>query len=207
MSQFDRRRFLYATGGLAGLVATSRLQALAQTETPSFPSNPFTLGRGIRRSAADSVVLWTRLAPEPLAADGHGGIDPVRVPVRWVVAADDGMRHVVQRGITFADPDFAHSVHVDVDRLSPGRWYWYQFNVRRRMEPGRPHADDACPPGSRRDGSASRSPRASISRWASTPPTSTWPPRISTWCCSSATTSMRTACRRRCRASTTAPSR
>ena len=31
------------------------------------------------------------------------------------------MRHVVRRGVTFADPDFAHSVHVDVDRLSPGR--------------------------------------------------------------------------------------
>ena len=95
--KIDRRRFLYATGGLAGLVATSRLQALAHTGTPSFPSNPFTLGVASGDPAPESVVLWTRLAPEPLAADGHGGMDPVRVPVRWIVAADDRMRHVVRR--------------------------------------------------------------------------------------------------------------
>ena len=133
--KIDRRRFLYATGGLAGLVATSRLQALAHTGTPSFPSNPFTLGVASGDPAPDSIVLWTRLALEPLAADGNGGMDPVRVPVRWIVAADDRMRHVVRRGVTFADPDFAHSVHVDVDRLSPGRPYWYQFHAGGEWSP------------------------------------------------------------------------
>jgi alkaline phosphatase D len=131
----DRRRFLYTTGGLAGLVATSRLQALTQTVTPSFSSNPFTLGVASGDPLPDSVVLWTRLAPEPLAVDGHGGVDPVRIPVRWAVATDDRMRQVVQRGVAFADPDFAHSVHVEVDRLAPGRTYWYQFNVRGEWSP------------------------------------------------------------------------
>ncbi len=125
----ERRQFLYAAGGLAGLVATSRLQALVEASTPSFSSNPFTLGVASGDPGSDSVVLWSRLAPEPLAADGFGGMDPVRVPVRWTVATDERMRHVVQRGLTFADPDFAHSMHVEVDRLTPGRWYWYQFNV------------------------------------------------------------------------------
>ena len=145
--KLDRRRFLYATGGLAGLVATSPLQALTEKVTPSFSTNPFTLGVASGDPLADSVMLWTRLAPEPLAADGSGGMDPVRVPVHWNVATDDRMRHVVRRGVTFADPDFAHSVHVDVDRLEPGRWYWYQFHVRGEWSPiGRtrtlvPHRD------------------------------------------------------------------
>ena len=133
--KIDRRRFLYATGGLAGLVATSSLQALTESATPSFSRNPFTLGVASGDPLPERVVLWTRLALEPLAADGHGGMDPVRVPVHWSVATDDRMRRVVRRGVTFADPDFAHSVHVDVDRLSPGRPYWYQFNVRGEWSP------------------------------------------------------------------------
>ena len=133
--KLDRRRFLYATGGLAGLVATSPLQALTEQVTPSFSTNPFTLGVASGDPLADSVMLWTRLAVEPLAADGSGGIDPVRVPVHWYVASDDRMRDVVRRGVTFADPDFAHSVHVDVDHLEPGRWYWYQFQVRGEWSP------------------------------------------------------------------------
>jgi alkaline phosphatase D len=131
----ERRRWLYLTGGLAGLVATSRLQALGESWTPSFSSNPFMLGVASGDPRSDGVVLWSRLAPEPLAADGLGGMDPVRVPVRWAVATDDRMRHVIRRGVTFADPDFAHSVHVEVDRLSPGRPYWYQFNVGGEWSP------------------------------------------------------------------------
>ena len=87
--KLDRRRFLYATGGLAGLVATSPLQALTEKVTPSFSTNPFTLGVASGDPLADSVVLWTRLALEPLAADGTAACDPVRVPVRWYVATDD----------------------------------------------------------------------------------------------------------------------
>jgi len=60
--KLDRRRFLYATGGLAGLVATSPLQALTEKVTPSFSTNPFTLGVASGDPLADSVMLWTRLA-------------------------------------------------------------------------------------------------------------------------------------------------
>ena len=45
----------------------------------------------------ERVVLWTRLAPEPLTASG--GIDGVgNVRVRWEVAEDEGMRRVVRSG-------------------------------------------------------------------------------------------------------------
>jgi alkaline phosphatase D len=97
MSQFDRRRFLYATGGFAGLLATRPFDALAEQTLPSFPSNPFTLAVASGDPLSNGFVLWTRLAVEPLAADGHGGMDPVRTPVQWIVATDDAMRNVVTR--------------------------------------------------------------------------------------------------------------
>ena len=149
--KLDRRRFLYATGGLAGLVATSPLQALTEKVTPSFSTNPFTLGVASGDPLADSVMLWTRLAVEPLAADGSGGIDPVRVPVQWYVATDDRMRHVVRRGV---DLRRSRLRPLGARRRRPsgaGRGYWYQFQVSGEWSPiGRtrtlvPHQDSPQP--------------------------------------------------------------
>lgn len=77
-------------------------------------------------------MLWTRLAPEPLAG---GGMPARRVPVRWEVAADAGFRRVVEKGLTFADPEFAHSVHVEVDDLRPGHEYFYRFKAGVEISP------------------------------------------------------------------------
>jgi len=127
-ARIDRRRFLYATGGFAAFAVTCPLHGFAE-ERPPFSANPFTLGVASGDPAPDGFVLWTRLAPEPLAADGAGGTGPDRVRVRWRVATDDRMRRVVQQGVAVADPDLAHSVHVEVRDLKPGRPYWYQFSV------------------------------------------------------------------------------
>ena len=135
LESLARRRFLYTTGGLAGLLIASPLSAFTEVATPSFAKNPFTLGVASGDPLPDGFVLWTRLAPEPLAADGNGGMDPVRVPVHWMVASDERMRHIVRRGVVFADPELAHSVHVEVDRLKPGRWYWYQFYTKGEWSP------------------------------------------------------------------------
>jgi alkaline phosphatase D len=35
------------------------------------------------------AVIWTRLAPDPLADDGHGGMPARPVDVDWEVAIDD----------------------------------------------------------------------------------------------------------------------
>ena len=34
---------------------------------------------------------------------------------------------VAQRGNAVASQVLGHSVHVEVDGLEPGRWYWYRF--------------------------------------------------------------------------------
>ena len=71
--------------------------------------------------APNRVVLWTRLAPEPLEPDG--GMPHRWTPVVWRVAKDPAMRRVVRAGITLAVPELAHSVHVEVGGLEPRREY------------------------------------------------------------------------------------
>ena len=97
--------------------------SFAMEASPS--AYPFTLGIASGDVTDSAVVLWTRLAPEPLEADG--GMPPDAVPVRWELALDPQMSRVVRRGEAMATPVFAHSVHVELDGLDPGREYWYRF--------------------------------------------------------------------------------
>ena len=90
-------------------------------------SDPFTLGVASGCPEPDGVVLWTRLAPDPRAADG--GLDPLPVEVRWEVAEDDAFRRIVRGGGTTAVPDRAHAVHVEVDGLQPARGYFFRFHA------------------------------------------------------------------------------
>jgi alkaline phosphatase D len=122
----DRRRFLALSGSLAGLAAFGLVPG-ESTATPSLGAYPFTLGVASGDPLPHGVVLWTRLAPDPL----HGGGMPHRVvPVGWRLATDPGMRHVVRSGIALARPQLAHAVHVEVGGLRPGRDYFYRFHVR-----------------------------------------------------------------------------
>ena len=90
---------------------------------------PFTLGVASGNPTPDSVVLWTRLAPEPLSPDPErpGGMPPAVVPVRWEIADDPAMRRVVRHGTVDAEPEFAHSLHIECTGLEPARDYWYRF--------------------------------------------------------------------------------
>ena len=135
----DRRRFVLGT--LLGL--SSPLTAPLAAEM-RLSANPFSLGIASGDVTDDSVVLWTRLAPEPLEADG--GMEPCSIPVHWELAADPRMSRVIRRGEAIATPTFAHSVHVDLEGLEPGREYWYRFWVLSHSSPiGRtktlPHRD------------------------------------------------------------------
>jgi alkaline phosphatase D len=90
--------------------------------------HPFTLGVASGYPLPDGFVLWTRLAPVPLAPDGFGGLFEA-VPVLWEVATDGDMKTVIRRGTTEAVRASAHSVHVEVSGLQPGRPYWYRFTA------------------------------------------------------------------------------
>ena len=117
----SRRRLLFAAAGLAATVPFARL--LAQ---PRFERNPFTLGIASGYPAPDGAVLWTRLAPDPLAG---GGMPGAAVEVAWEVAADEGFRKIVRGGRELASPEWAHSVHAEVAGLAPARQYFYRFHA------------------------------------------------------------------------------
>lgn len=130
--QLNRRGFLTSVGAaLAGATLASQLPG-GTAYGQRFSVNPFTLGIASGDPLPDGVVLWTRLAPDPL---NGGGLSSRRVRVGWRIATDEHMRHVVQRGVALATPELGYSVHVEVNGLEPGRHYWYQFAAGREESP------------------------------------------------------------------------
>ncbi|MGW3622641.1 alkaline phosphatase D family protein [Streptomyces sp. NPDC000880] len=89
---------------------------------------PFTLGVASGEPDHESVVLWTRLAPDPLNV-ATGGMPAQDVPVRWEVARDEEFRQILHSGEVTARAESAHTVHVVVEDLAPDRWYWYRFQA------------------------------------------------------------------------------
>ncbi|OQP07765.1 alkaline phosphatase [Geobacillus sp. 46C-IIa] len=134
--RIDRRTLLHGAGKIAGL---SLGMAIAQSlggfdvhAAPKFADYPFQLGVASGDPLADSVVLWTRLAPDPL---NGGGMPPHLVPVHWELAADEHFRHVIRRGTEMASPRLGHSVHVEVNGLKPNTVYYYRFKCGNEISP------------------------------------------------------------------------
>jgi alkaline phosphatase D len=131
-----RRRFLQAAAVVAGrlgvgnmggsLVAQEVNESGKAPPSPVVSEQPFRLGVASGDPLHDRVVLWTRLAIDPL---GDGGMPDSDVPVIWEVFADEGLSRPIRHGWVWAVPEFAHSVHVDVDGLEPSTPYWYRFRV------------------------------------------------------------------------------
>jgi alkaline phosphatase D len=122
----DRRAFLRATARLAALATLGQVAGCVPTQPVRLNKDPFTLGVASGDPLPDGVVLWTRLAPDPLAG---GGMGSAPVEVEWLVARDDGMRDIARSGTSSALPELAHSVHVEVPGLDPDRVYWYRFRA------------------------------------------------------------------------------
>ncbi|TNE41395.1 MAG: alkaline phosphatase [Sphingomonadales bacterium] len=119
----DRRTLIRSAGQLAIIGGLSPAPLLARP----LGANPFMLGVASGDPWPDGFVIWTRLAPSPL--DEHGGMPPLSVPVSWEVAEDDRFGAVIRKGVAIARPELGHSVHIEVDGLRPGRYYWYRFHV------------------------------------------------------------------------------
>src|SRR5262245_21293449 len=105
----SRRLFLAYSASLSAIPWLGR-RTFAAARKLSFSKDPFRLGIASGDPTSSGVVLWTRLAPEPLEA--ANGMEPLNVKVSWELAADDAMRRVVRRGTSVATPQLAHSVHV-----------------------------------------------------------------------------------------------
>ncbi len=106
-------------------------QGYAQSARP-VPADVFRLGVASGDPLPDAVVLWTRLAPDPLTG---GGMPARNVPVEWEIAEDDRFTRRRRTGIALARPELGHSVHVDVRGLRPDRVYFYRFRTGGQVSP------------------------------------------------------------------------
>jgi alkaline phosphatase D len=70
-----------------------------------------------------------------MSPDDAFGMPQRVIDVDWEVAADERFTRIEQRGTAAATPEFAHSVHVELVGLRPGREYFYRFRVDRHLSP------------------------------------------------------------------------
>lgn len=122
----ERRDFLLDVTKLAALTAIVP-NVWRVTSRPRLVDNPFTLGVASGDITPNGGILWTRLAPRPLEAEG--GMEGLKVTVTWEVADDDSFRKIVKTGRATAAPELSYSLHIDVDGLEPDRWYFYRFSL------------------------------------------------------------------------------
>lgn len=123
----NRRRFLHGAGlGVLGLGIAPAFLRSARGDSLHLNGGLFSLGVVSGEPDADSVVLWTRLAPEPLAG---GGMPNRPVQVRWEVAEDYGMTRVLRQGVHLAQPGDGHTVRVVARGLPSNRWLYYRFSA------------------------------------------------------------------------------
>lgn len=131
-----RRRFLLTTSAV--LITTP---VMAKSHSPKYP---FTLGVTSGSPRANSVVLWTRLAPEPLRG---GGMPEGSVEVRYRLCSDAAMRKTLRDGRASTSEQKGHALHVTLTGLEPGREYWYQFYLGDDESPvGRTRTSDPQAP-------------------------------------------------------------
>ena len=131
LHRLSRRAALLALGSMFA-APSMRNAALAAGEPPS-GGFPFTLGLASGMPRADSVVLWTRLAPFPHEVDG--GLPGIQVTVRWELAEDERFSRGLRTGQVLTRPEHAHSVHVEVGGLPSSAQFFYRFMTRDAVSP------------------------------------------------------------------------
>ena len=124
----SRRDFLRGSGAAAAsLAATVAMPLPALAHKDRHDDEPlFRHGVASGDPLSDRVILWTRVTPDSRRR---------RVSVRYRVARDPGMRHVVERGEITTDASRDFTVKVDVKGLRAGRTYYYQFFVEDEESP------------------------------------------------------------------------
>ncbi|MGW2621259.1 alkaline phosphatase D family protein [Micromonospora taraxaci] len=129
MTRLSRRIFVLSGLAAAGVAVTPRQGARAAVPYP------FKLGVASGDPAPDSVVLWTRLAPSPLNADGQGGMANADVTVEWQVSTTDRFTSLVASGSVIARYADAHSVHAIAGGLAADSDYYYRFRAQGQISP------------------------------------------------------------------------
>ncbi len=112
-AHITRRSFVSAAAAAAVTTSVARAHRPPQHGT-------FRHGVASGDPLHDRVILWTRVTP----ADPHDDVE-----VKWQIARDPAMRRVIDGGRARTSIFRDFTVKIDVDRLEPGRTYYYQFSV------------------------------------------------------------------------------
>jgi len=128
----SRRLLLGQAAALAGASLAPAIWTNAWSQD-RMAEDPFALGVASGDPAADSVVLWTRLAPRP--KELTYGMTDAPVPVRWEIAEDPQMQRIAEHGEATAQAKAGHAVQVEVHGLKPDREYWYRFTAAGHQSP------------------------------------------------------------------------
>ena len=147
MSQPISRRLFLALGASVVVAACSKDDTSAPdttaadttTTTPAtttlppvdFTGDPFTLGVASGDPTDTSVIIWTRLAPDPL---NGGGLSDQDYQVRWEIANDADFTDITSSGDATASARYGHSVHVDASP-TPGAVAYYRFRIADHTSP------------------------------------------------------------------------
>lgn len=79
---------------------------------------PFYYGVASGDPTSSAVVLWTKLVPEDSVPNAK---------VEWKISTDEDFMNVLQTGEITVEPSSGYTAKVDVQDLSPGQTYYYQF--------------------------------------------------------------------------------
>ncbi|BCS17507.1 alkaline phosphatase D family protein [Aspergillus puulaauensis] len=127
--------------------AIQRRSLSKRAEVPYEPSQlNFTHSVASGDPYADSVILWTRIAPSMEASDSNttvSGDVPLYdheneryakasahpICVQYRVFSDKSARDVVDQGRALTSSDIDYTVKVEATGLKPFTTYWYRFNV------------------------------------------------------------------------------
>src|SRR5262245_42809946 len=99
LARMSRRELLNIAWKVGALTTALPITTRTAWAQPVFRNYPFSLGVASGDPWPESVILWTRLAPEPF--DG-GGMPMANVEVSWQVAADRAFRTIVRSGVALA---------------------------------------------------------------------------------------------------------
>ena len=108
--------------GAAGLAAAPLLGFTVGPRRGPVPADPFTLGVASGDPGPDGAVIWTRLAPRPLADDGLGGMPARTVDVQWEVATDEAFTRQSEMASPVILSDDAREGVAAFAEKRPPRW-------------------------------------------------------------------------------------
>src|SRR3954469_17074293 len=131
--RISRRTLLKTGGSFAAGVTLAGIASGPAFGQAIFADNPFTLGIASGDPSPTGVVLWTRLAPDPLAVGGGMPAEPFEV--RYELSKDADFNVIVGKGSTVALPEEAHSVREEIHGLGPEHHSFYRFKVGDAISP------------------------------------------------------------------------